>query len=538
MSKPARTVLLCAALFCLFLTTPQPARAFMLYENPQQIIITTPKSGYSTTSEQVSILGACDWNYPLYLNGEEITCTAHGFFSVYADLQPGENTFTFSQNGQNKSLTVTRREKSATPDEPTKIFDPADIEYYDQPIWGTVTSQNITHRSQADASPHLLNALAKETTPRIIGEYGDYYCLADQTFIYKSAVTLIDEPQSDNTINTIGAINTISAITITPQTAQNCTEISLQGTANALYKIELNDSALTLTLYDTTNDCTPTYTDNPIFSGIEVVPNEEASSTQYIFALKDNCTPGGYYANFQDGTMILGIKQPPKLTGDGLTGATILLDAGHGGNDIGASGPPGALGPQEKNINLVIANYAKRYLEAQGATVIMTRSTDVTLPLAERVLQILDVKPDLAISLHANSIAETADYGKFKGLRTYYTYDFGKRAAEKITPTISKLANLNKQNKTSPILSNLALTRIENCPALLIENAYMSNPEDYEMMIQSEYQRRFGEAVGRAAEEYLLELAGRKSIMTNPTTNKTTQPPTFGFAPILTNRYY
>jgi hypothetical protein len=40
----------------------------------------------------------------------------------------------------------------------------------------------------------------------------------------------------------------------------------------------------------------------------------------------------------------------------------------------------------------------------------------------------------------------------------------------------------------------------------------MSNPEDYEMMIQSEYQQLFGEAVGRAAEEYLLELAVQRSF--------------------------
>ena len=54
-------------------------------------------------------------------------------------------------------------------------------------------------------------------------------------------------------------------------------------------------------------------------------------------------------------------------------------------------------------------------------------------------------------------------------------------------------------NQTTPQVSNLALTRIENTPALLLENAFISSPTDYEMMIQSEYQQRFGEAVGGQA---------------------------------------
>ena len=484
----------------LFLLTPQSARAYMLYENPQRIIISAPANNYKTSSEQVSILGACDWTQPLYLNGQPLEYTEHGFFSVYVNLQIGENTFTFSQGEQTRSITINRTGGGSGSSGSTGGgFSWDNVKFYENSRWGTVKSNNITHRAQADKSQNLLNALAKGTTSRIIGEYGDYYCLADRTFIYKNNVSLLateNEPSG----------NRITSLTITPRTAQNCTEVNFKADVNALYKTEIDQNQVRFTLYDSSNACQPVYADNPLFSDIQVQSAGE-NAVQYIFNLKSGAMVNGYYVEFRDGFIVLGLKQPPVLAnaaaGD-LTGAVILLDAGHGGNDGGASGPPASAGPLEKNINLVITNYAKDYLESRGATVIMTRTDDTESSLAARVSQILEHKPDLAISIHSNSIAETADYGNIRGLRSYYTYPGAYNAASFITERVSQYTALNQ---TKPQISNLALTRIENTPALLIENAFISNPADYEMMIQSDYQQKFGEAVGRAATEYILTLA-------------------------------
>lgn len=484
----------------LFLAAPQSAQAYMLYENPQRIIISAPANNYKTSSAQVSILGACDWTQPLYLNGQPLEYTAHGFFSVYVNLQQGENTFTFTQGEQSRSVTINRTGGgSGSSGGSGGGFSWDNVKFYETPRWGTVKSNNITHRAQADKSQNLLNALAKGTTGRIIGEYGDYYCLADRTFIYKNNVSLIATDQEPTG-------NRITSITVTPRTAQNCTEVNFKAEVNALYKAEIEQNQVRFTLYDTTNACQPLYADNPLFSDIQVQDNG-AGTVQYIFNIKNDTMINGYYVEFRDGFIVLGLKQPPLLDNSAdadLTGAVILLDAGHGGSDDGASGPPSSAGPLEKNINLVITNYARDYLESRGATVIMTRTDDTESSLGARVSQILEYKPDLAISIHTNSIAETADYGNIRGLRTYYTYPGALNAASFITERVSQYAGLNQ---TKPQVSNLALTRIENTPALLIENAFISNPADYEMMIQSEYQQQFGEAVGRAAAEYILNLA-------------------------------
>lgn len=490
--------LILACFLALFMLWPQTAQAYMLYENPQRIIISAPANNYKTSSSQVSILGACDWTQPLYMNGQSVSYTEHGFFSVYVNLQQGENQFTFTQGENSRTITI-NRSGTAGSGGGGSAFSWNNVKFYDAPLWGEVKSNNITHRAQADKSQNLLNALAQGATSRIIGECGDYYCLADRSFIYKNNVRLLDAAN-------IPTVNQITSITVTPRTAQNCTEINFKAAVNALYKAEIASDQVRFTLYDSANACQPVYADNPLFSDIQSNAAENGA-VQYTFILKSGAHPNGYYVEYRDGYIVLGLKQPPQLDAGAeqpLTGAVILLDAGHGGSDGGASGPPSSAGPLEKNINLVITNYAKSYLEKQGATVIMTRTDDSESSLAARVSQILEHKPDLSISIHSNSIAETADYGNIRGLRTYYSYPFSLNAASFITQRVSNYAGLNQ---TTPQLSNLALTRIENTPAILLENAFISNPADYEMMIQSEYQQLFGEAVGRAATEYLISLA-------------------------------
>jgi len=81
---------------------------------------------------------------------------------------------------------------------------------------------------------------------------------------------------------------------------------------------------------------------------------------------------------------------------------TILLDPGHGGEDTGAIGRGGT---REKDIALDIARRLKRRLEAQtSAEVLLTRDTDVTLPLGERVAIAHAKNADLFVSIHLNFV--------------------------------------------------------------------------------------------------------------------------------------
>ena len=132
----------------------------------------------------------------------------------------------------------------------------------------------------------------------------------------------------------------------------------------------------------------------------------------------------GYDVEFEDGYMIFTLKKAPHLTEEGsLAGATVLLDAGHGGDATGAVGPLGLYGPVEKDINLAITLYTKKYLEDLGAKVVLTRSDDTDLSLHERVAIIRDLKPDVSLSIHANAMPQAANFSLSYGFLSFYSYN-------------------------------------------------------------------------------------------------------------------
>ena len=177
-----------------------------------------------------------------------------------------------------------------------------------------------------------------------------------------------------------------------------------------------------------------------------------------------------------------------------LTGRKIGVDPGHGGTDPGALGPTGY---QEKEAALMTALALKRYLEADGATVFMTRRVDSTLSLASRSGYFVSNAVDRAISVHYNSAAASAR-------RTMDFVYCGKCAAtagmlaQPIMPRISAVTGQPFGNASSVLCTglttndcpgllgtgqaNLHMAREPelqaNIPAILVETAFITNPGD------------------------------------------------------------
>ena len=104
----------------------------------------------------------------------------------------------------------------------------------------------------------------------------------------------------------------------------------------------------------------------------------------------------------------------------------VVLDAGHGGKDAGATRNEVI----EKNITLDIGDRLRRKLEQSGFEVVVTRSDDRTIALRERAQLANDSRADIFVSIHVNSIVK---YTASRGIETYYlgpTND----------PTLTKLA--------------------------------------------------------------------------------------------------
>jgi N-acetylmuramoyl-L-alanine amidase len=101
-----------------------------------------------------------------------------------------------------------------------------------------------------------------------------------------------------------------------------------------------------------------------------------------------------------------GAASPPRFE-------TVVVDAGHGGDDHGARGPKGLL---EKDLVLDLARRVAAKLAAQGLTVVMTRESDRFVTLEERTRIANAASPDLFISIHANA----SSLRKVKGIETFF----------------------------------------------------------------------------------------------------------------------
>jgi N-acetylmuramoyl-L-alanine amidase len=106
------------------------------------------------------------------------------------------------------------------------------------------------------------------------------------------------------------------------------------------------------------------------------------------------------------------------LPASALAGPLIVLDPGHGGVQGGATSPAGM---QEKHLALTLAKKVKQTLERElGATVVLTRDRDALVQLSERVTLANGQKPDLFLSIHANSMPTKRQREVNEGIETYF----------------------------------------------------------------------------------------------------------------------
>lgn len=162
----------------------------------------------------------------------------------------------------------------------------------------------------------------------------------------------------------------------------------------------------------------------------------------------------------------------------GLKGKKILIDAGHGGTDSGASGTVNKRTVYEKDLALMFAQSAKSYIENAGATVVMTRTSDTTVGINDRWKKGEDNNVDAVISIHFNSGGSTAN-----GTETYYaqTRSSDKSFAEKIQKQVVEYLgtkNLGVKDDTKAAVGSLGILRYpsnKSYPRALVEVEYISN---------------------------------------------------------------
>ncbi|SDZ32939.1 N-acetylmuramoyl-L-alanine amidase [Evansella caseinilytica] len=176
-----------------------------------------------------------------------------------------------------------------------------------------------------------------------------------------------------------------------------------------------------------------------------------------------------------------------KLVTDPLAGKIIVLDPGHGGSDPGAS----ANGLVEKVVVLDISLRAKKLLEEAGATVIMTRTTDVYLTLAQRSSIGNSSNAHAFLSVHANAFNGSANGTETYWYNTYQSSNSQKLASAIQTATLSKLGLYDRGVK----LGNFHVIRETRIPSALLEVGFLDHSGDAAALSKSSSRDRTAEAI-------------------------------------------
>lgn len=171
---------------------------------------------------------------------------------------------------------------------------------------------------------------------------------------------------------------------------------------------------------------------------------------------------------------------------------TIIVDAGHGGTDNGASNEAGIL---EKDLTLAIAKKLQEQAASHNLKVVMTREADVTVGLKQRSELAHAAKANLFVSIHVNNAPKEdpeSGFDIFITNRNNQTLTESRRLGEHISSQIDfyQIAAI-KQHKQQGIW---VLDQV-NCPAVLIECGYLSNEKDLAFISQESNQDKVAKAI-------------------------------------------
>jgi N-acetylmuramoyl-L-alanine amidase len=168
-------------------------------------------------------------------------------------------------------------------------------------------------------------------------------------------------------------------------------------------------------------------------------------------------------------------------------------------------GAGGVSGSQEKDVNRMAVAELARQLEEAGAKVVSVRKDDESVSLGERVRRGVAANADLWISLHANSAGHQRGYLSVSGTSTYYKWPFGRDLAEAIharllamtgLPDFGNVGNFN----CYPLRANTWM------PSVLVEQAFMSNPEDEAKLLDPAFRKEMMRAVLLGTQDWLNRM--------------------------------
>lgn len=173
----------------------------------------------------------------------------------------------------------------------------------------------------------------------------------------------------------------------------------------------------------------------------------------------------------------------------------VVIDAGHGGTDCGAT----RAGIKESDITLNVALRLEAILKQKGYKVYMTRRSDQTVSLQERVDIAEGKDEDVFVSIHVNSSENTSPVGTETHYYHQYSYDLAKCIQAELAKNVTESPNRGL------IKSRFYVINHTTKPAVLVEIGFISNEKERMQLVSADRQQRTAKAIAEGVMNYFKQ---------------------------------
>jgi N-acetylmuramoyl-L-alanine amidase len=225
---------------------------------------------------------------------------------------------------------------------------------------------------------------------------------------------------------------------------------------------------------------------------------------------------------------LTGCETESAVKNTSRTYRTVVIDAGHGGHDIGTQS---RWGGTEKAAALDTALRIAPKLQAAGFKTVLTRNSDYFIPLSGRTRISNTQDNAIFVSVHFNE----GPNRKAHGVETYYRSQYAKEIADRIQGTVTSLPGVASRGVKT---ANFWVLRHNEYPAVLVEGGFFSNPAEGARCANPAYRESLANAIATA----IISQRGPLQPLqpTSPSIAATTPPPAAapatGSAPIPATR--
>ena len=455
----------------------------------------------TVTSSKYYVVCITDPGNLAAINGQQVKVYSTGAFGRQIQLKEGDNT-----------IEVTLFKDKQVETQQFNI-------YYKKPVEGIVarpapepqledrlfyvTTKELAYLQYGSAGDRLGGSKMGYLDPgivlKVVGAIDDLYKvqLSSNRFAFIHQEDVEFSPKSSRIVNT-------NSIAISNLEDRDRIRLSLPARLPYAARTSLDPTTIQVDVFGAMNNSNwiTQYNELGIIDYLDV-QQVESDVLRLVIKLKEKYC-WGYTVGYEGNNLIVEVKHTPKNLS--LGSLTIGLDAGHGGEALGAVSNTGLM---EKDVNLSIVREIEKLLKKKGAKVVLSRTDDREMSMTERKKIFREANVDLMVSIHNNAGGSPLVP---MGSSTYFKHITNRDLAASL---LKRMLELGYESYGLTGNFNFSLNMPTEYPNALVECLFMSSLPDEEILADSANHRKIAEKIVAGLEDYLDKVSESKGLKTN-----------------------